>query len=48
MLPPPAHIAKCRVAANAPQSGVNNIASGKTGRAAATRGMRFPHTPRSA
>jgi hypothetical protein len=36
---------KCRVAASAPRGGVNNVASGKAGRAAATRGARIPPLP---
>jgi hypothetical protein len=42
-------VAKCRVAASAPRGGANNVASGKAGRAATTRGMRicFNRAPRS-
>jgi hypothetical protein len=48
--PPHANDSYCRVAASAPRSGANNVASGKAGRAAATRGVRIPpphRAPRS-
>jgi hypothetical protein len=42
-------VAKCRVAASAPRGGANNVAYGKTGRAAAAIGTRIPthRAPRS-